>query len=561
MMTEAATSSPNSVRRRALNARWGRAFAGAARVVDVTAASLSVPVWPTGGAMDDMTGTMRRWMIGDERHAVTDQTAAGPGPTATVESGSRRDPVRHRSDRTWPSGPSVETPEEREAPAGPGTPGIAGVDPDQEQSVDPFERDDRFINRELSWLEFGARLLDLASDNRVPLVERVKFLAIFSEGLDEFFQVRVAGLEDQVAAGLRTRSPDGLQPAQQLDAITARATELVEWQSRIFLDQVAPALREAGVLIADWHTLDERRPSSTWPRSSAGRSSPSSPPWPSTRATRSPTSPISPSIWWCGCENPATGEARIARVKVPPLIPRLVALPDRRRLVPVEQVIAAHLDSIFPSMTITEHHAFRVTRNADLSVEEDDAEDLLAAVELELHRRRFGQAVRLEVAVGISTDLLDMLIGAVDIPEHNVYLFDVPLDLDGLRSLTDSDLPELTGPAWSPVAPRGLGGGAGHLRRPGPGRRAGPPSLRVLRRLGRGVHRRRRRRPRGAGHQADPLPDRHRQPGGGGADPGLGGRASRSPRWSSSRPASTSRPTSPGPGRWKRPACRSSTGW
>jgi polyphosphate kinase len=326
---------------------------------------------------------------------------------------------------------------------------MAGVDPGQEESVDPFERDDRFINRELSWLEFGARLLDLASDNRVALVERLKFLAIFSEGLDEFFQVRVAGLEDQVAAGLRTRSPDGLQPAQQLDAITARATELVEWQSRIYLDQVTPALREAGVLIADWHTLDE--PDRLHLAEVFGRQIfPILTPLAVDQGHPFPyISNLSLNLV-VRVENPATGEARIARVKVPPVIPRLVALPDRRRLVPVEQVIAAHLDSIFPLMTITEHHAFRVTRNADLSVEEDDAEDLLAAVELELHRRRFGQAVRLEVAAGISTDLLDVLIGAVDIPEHNVYLFDVPLDLNGLRSLTDSDLPELAGPAWSP---------------------------------------------------------------------------------------------------------------
>jgi polyphosphate kinase len=404
--------------------------------------------------MDDMTGTMRRWMTGDERHAVTDPTSPGPGPTATVETESPRDPARRRADRIWPSDP----PEGPEGQPGPGTPGAAGVGPGQEGSVDPFERDDRFINRELSWLEFGARLLDLASDPRVPLVERLKFLTIFSEGLDEFFQVRVAGLEDQVAAGLRTRSPDGLQPAQQLDAITARATDLVEWQSRIFLEQVAPALQTAGVLIADWHTLDE--PDRLHLAEVFGRQIfPILTPLAVDQGHPFPyISNLSLNLV-VRVENPATGEARIARVKVPPVIPRLVALPDNRRFVPVEQVIAAHLDSIFPLMTITEHHAFRVTRNADLSVEEDDAADLLAAVELELHRRRFGQAVRLEVAAGISADLLDMLIGAVDIPEHNVYLFDVPLDLHGLRSLTEGDLPELAVPAWSPVAPRGLADG------------------------------------------------------------------------------------------------------
>src|SRR5580704_1657876 len=116
--------------------------------------------------------------------------------------------------------------------------------------------EDRFINRELSWLEFGARLLNLASDDRIPLFERVKFLALFSEALDEFFQVRVAGLEDQVAAGLRTRSPDGMSPLQTLQAITVRVGELVERQSRIFADQLAPALAGAGVVMSDWETLD-----------------------------------------------------------------------------------------------------------------------------------------------------------------------------------------------------------------------------------------------------------------------------------------------------------------
>jgi polyphosphate kinase len=159
--------------------------------------------------------------------------------------------------------------------------------------------------------------------------------------------------------------------------------------------------------------------------------------------------------------NPDTGEERIARVKIPPLLSRFVVLADQQRFVPVEQVIAAHLNSVFPSMTIIEHHAFRLTRNADLSVEEDGAGNILAAVELELHRRRFGQAVRLEVSSGISTDLLDMLIAEVDLPVDNVYLFDVPIDLGGLRVLCDLDRPDLHAPAWTPVTPPQLSSGAG----------------------------------------------------------------------------------------------------
>src|ERR1700722_4214808 len=361
------------------------------------------------------------------------------------------------------SGAAVSTVDSRRGrvslrPAPPSGPAAAG-DPPHAPAPAALPGD-RFLNRELSWLEFGARLLELASDDRIPLLERVKFLAIFSEGLDEFFQVRVAGLEDQVAAGLRTRSPDGLSPQQQLVAITGRTHELVTRQSTIFSEQVAPALDAAGMVMSDWHTLDHEDrahlddvfnrlifPILTPLAVDQGH------PFPY-------ISGLSLNLV-VRVVNPATGEERIARVKVPPLLSRFVVLPDQERFVPVEQVIAAHLDSIFPSMTITEHHAFRLTRNADLSVEEDEAGNLLAAVELELHRRRLGQAVRLEMAAGISTDLLDMLIGAVDIPEHNVYLFDVPLDLNGLRSLTEGDLPELTAPAWSPVAPRGLAGGPG----------------------------------------------------------------------------------------------------
>jgi polyphosphate kinase len=323
----------------------------------------------------------------------------------------------------------------------------------------PRPREDRFINRELSWLDFGARLLDLASDDRLPLLERIKFLSIFSEGLDEFFQVRVAGLEDQVAAGLRTRSPDGMSPRQQLLAITGRAHELVGRQGRIFSDQVVPALEADGVVMSDWHMLDDADrvyldevfnrqifPILTPLAVDQGH------PFPY-------ISDLSLNLV-VRVVNPVDGEERIARVKVPPFLSRFVVMPDQKRFLPVEQVIAAHLDSIFPAMTITEHHAFRLTRNADLSVEEDEAANLLAAVELELHRRRFGQAVRLEVSGAISTDLLDMLIAEVDIPEDNVYLFDVPIDLGGLRALAELDRPDLQAAPWTPVTPPQLAGGA-----------------------------------------------------------------------------------------------------
>jgi len=323
----------------------------------------------------------------------------------------------------------------------------------------PLEKMDRFFNRELSWLEFGARLLALAGDDAVPLFERVKFLGIFSDGLDEFFQVRVAGLEDQIAAGLPTRSPDGMSPRQQLEAITSRATELVQRQSEIYAKQVAPALAASGVVVADWHTLDaedREHLDEVFDR----RIFPILTPLAVDHGHPFPYISDLCLNLVVRVKNPISGERRVARVKVPPLLPRFVALPDGVRHVPVEQVIAAHLESLFPTMIITEHHAFRVTRNADLSVEEDEAEDLLAAVELELHRRRFGQAVRLEASADISSDLLDMLIAEVDVPEDNVYLFDVPIDLGGLQMLRSLDRPDLAAPTRTPVTPPRLATGA-----------------------------------------------------------------------------------------------------
>ncbi len=364
---------------------------------------------------------------------MTDRTAVRPGPSG------RRGTAR-RSGSLWAASTLGDNDGLEGAPGGAADPG-------------------RFINRELSWLDFGARLLQLSADERIPLSERVKFLCIFSEGLDEFFQVRVAGLEDQVAAGLRTRSPDGLSPRDQLEAITARVTGLVEWQSRIFRDQLVPALAATGVTMAPWSSLDEGDRAhlgevfnrSIFPILTPLAVDQAHPfPYISDRSLNLVVR----------VDNPATGEGRIARVKVPPLLPRFVVLPDRGRFVPIEQVIAAHLGAIFPDMDIAEHHAFRVTRNADLSVEEDDTGDLMAAVELELRRRRFGQAVRLEVEAAVSPDLLAMLVTEVDVPEENVYLTGVPLDLGGLRSLAELESRGLVPPANPPVtSPRLAGGG------------------------------------------------------------------------------------------------------
>src|SRR5580658_3151421 len=311
---------------------------------------------------------------------------------------------------------------------------------------------ERFSNRELSWLQFGSRLLDLAEDERVPLLERCKFLAIFSEGLDEFFQVRVAGLKDQVDAGLRARSADGLRPSDTLRAIGVRVSELVARQSHIFVDEIAPELAAAGIRLSDWTSLDDDDRDylvdvfqrQIFPVLTPLSVDPGHPfPYISNLSLNL--------IVRVG--DPVTGEERVARVKVPPLLPRFVVMPDGERFVALEQIIAAHLATLFPDMVIGEHDAFRVTRNADLALEEDEADDLLAAVEMELRRRRFGRAVRLEVAADISDDMRDMLVHELDLGAGDRYAIAAPLDLGTLWGVYELDRPDLHEQAWAPMTP------------------------------------------------------------------------------------------------------------
>jgi polyphosphate kinase len=312
----------------------------------------------------------------------------------------------------------------------------------------------RFLNRDLSWLEFGARLLELAADDRVPLLDRVDFLARFAEGLDELFQVQVAGLADQVAAGLRTRSPDGLSPDEQRGAIGIRAAELMGWRDRIYAEELEPALRAEGIVVTDWSAL-EPHDRSQLERLFDRQVFPILTPLAVDQAHPFPyISNLSLNLV-VRVTDPGSGDERIARIKVPPVLPRFVVLPDGRRLLPIEQLIAAHLGALFPAMEITEHHVFRVTRNADLSVE-DEVGDWLAAVELELHRRRFGQAVRLEVAGGIPPDLLAMLVEEVGVPADSVFTSDVPVDLGGLRTVSALARPDLRSPTWAAVVPGAL---------------------------------------------------------------------------------------------------------
>ena len=316
-----------------------------------------------------------------------------------------------------------------------------------------------YLNRELSLLDFQERVLALAEDESAPLLERAKFLAIFASNVDEFFQVRVAGLKDQVAAGVNVASPDGLTPVQQLGAIRERLTGLVARHARTFLDGVVPALASAGIRLSDWNSLDDDDRKhvqsvfdDVFPVLTPLAVDPGHPfPYISNLSLNLAVM----------VRDPVMGERRFARVKVPPLLPRFVVLPDGERFIPLEQVIAAHLGALFPGMEIECHYPFRVTRNTDLSVQADaeEADDLLAAVEMELRQRRFGQAVRLEIDGQMSDEARELLERELELAPHDVYVVDGPLGLDGLWALHDLDRPDLKDEPWHPVTPPALAGG------------------------------------------------------------------------------------------------------
>jgi polyphosphate kinase len=310
----------------------------------------------------------------------------------------------------------------------------------------------RFTNREQSRLDFGARLLDLAEDSSQPLLERTKFLAIFSELLDEFYQIRVAALEDQVAAGVRTRSVDGMRPGEQLKMIRSRVADLVKRQDDIFLGQIVPALADAGVVLSDWSTLDDDDRThmvdvfnrQIFPVLTPLAVDPGHPfPYISNLSLNLVVE----------VQDPMTGDRRIARVKVPPVLPRFVVMPDGERFVPLEQVIAAHIDALFPGMVVGQHHVFRVTRNADLALEEDEADDLLVAIEMELRRRRFGRALRLEVGADMDEAIIDLLATELEVGPDGVFKVAAPLDLSGLWGVFALDRPDLHGESWTPMTP------------------------------------------------------------------------------------------------------------
>jgi polyphosphate kinase len=328
--------------------------------------------------------------------------------------------------------------------------------PDAEALEHLAEYDDRFLDRELSWLRFNLRLLGTAEDETLPLLERVRSLAFFASNLDEFVMVRVAGLKRRMAAGMAVRAASGLMPREVLEQIWTRTAEQMQRHAAFFRDDMVPALSANGIDLVRWEDLDREEQKSA-KRFFRDRVFPV--------LTPLAVDPAHPFPYISGLSlnmavlvrNPKTGKEHFARVKVPPTFSRFVAL-GNQRFVPLEDVIGEHLGRLFPGMDVLQFHTFRVTRNEDLEVEEDDAENLLQALEKELLRRRFGPPVRLEVEESITPQVLDLLISELGVSPQEVVRVPGPLDLSGLHDIADLPREDLKYPAFVPITHGRLSG-------------------------------------------------------------------------------------------------------
>lgn len=310
---------------------------------------------------------------------------------------------------------------------------------------------DRYHDRELSWLDFNQRVLDQAEDaQRVPLIERAKFLAIFSSNLDEFFMVRIAGLKRRIDAGVAQASASGILPTELYDRLLARISEMVKKQSTIFQEDVRPQLAAEGIEILGWQEL-------TAAEKDQMRDVFSDRIYPILTPLAVDSSHPFPYISGLSLNlavslrNPANGARQFARIKVPSLLPRLAQVGEGRYL-PLEEIIARHLNQLFTGMHVLSHTTFRVTRNEDIEVEEDDAENLLTALEQELLRSKVGRPpVRLEVQDDIDDTMLEMLKHEVDVRDKEVFKLPAPLDLRGLFQLESSNREDLKYPNFLPA--------------------------------------------------------------------------------------------------------------
>ncbi|MFM6980477.1 MAG: RNA degradosome polyphosphate kinase, partial [Micrococcales bacterium] len=297
---------------------------------------------------------------------------------------------------------------------------------------------ERFLDRELSWLAFNERVLEMAEDATIPLLERVNFVSIFASNLDEFFMVRVASLKRRIATGLAVESSSGLSPQQVLLEISKEAHRLQLRQAILFGETLEPELEKHGIALVDWASLNEIEQdglktlfqNQIFPV-----------------LTPLAVDPAHPFPYISGLSlnlavvlrNPDTAAEHFARVKVPPLLPRFIRVPGSTdksaRFVALEAIMGQFLGSLFPGMEVLQHHTFRVTRNEDLEVDEDESSNLLEALEKELLRRRFGPPVRLEVANDINPQVLELLVRELDVEEADVYHLPAPLDLTGLSEI------------------------------------------------------------------------------------------------------------------------------
>ena len=315
----------------------------------------------------------------------------------------------------------------------------------------------RLVDRELTWLAFNQRVLELAEDPATPLLERCRFLAIFSSNLDDFYMIRVATLKRKLESGVTKANTAGYTPIQLMTEISQKTQELLQRQSRTFHDVVLPELAKYKIEIATWASLDDDE------RAAVNKVF-------HTKIfpvlTPLAVDPSHPFPYISGLSlnlavvvtNPETDEDLFARVKVPSNLPRFVETGKvgARRFVPMEEVIIANLSELFQGMTVKDHYTFRLTRNADLELEEEESEDLLASMEQELLRRKFGPPVRLEVDRDIAPELLRTLMDELNVKEEDISRYKEPLDLTGLNQLADIDIPELKFPPFRNQVPPDL---------------------------------------------------------------------------------------------------------
>ncbi len=346
----------------------------------------------------------------------------------------------------------------------------APIDTSQPMGLEHPLPEGRFADRELSWLAFNERVLEQSEDETLPLLERLWFSAIFSSNLDEFYMVRVAGLKRRINAGIAKAGASGLAPREVLDVVTHHTRELVERQAKDFNEDLTPLLDDAGIHLRSWDELD---------KSAQDRLS-----WYFRNRVFPVLTPLAvdpshPFPYISGLSlniavvliNPVSGKRHFARIKVPETLPRLVSVDAAGRdtrpeaylrreggasFITLEQLIIAHLDHLFSGVEVQEACTFRVTRNEDLEVEEDDAENLLTAMEEELLRRRFGPVVRLEVDDTISSFVLDFLMDRLEITSDDVFELPPPLDFKLFNELHDLDIPSLKYLPFVPVTPAGL---------------------------------------------------------------------------------------------------------